>query len=80
MALLSGWLSARLVAGAGAVGATPASLADAWQVGGTGGLLGYAGLGLGAVHDVVRIDGVWGMPGAGFELVFSVGSMLRPYL
>lgn len=80
MALLSGWLSARLLAGAGAVGATPASLADAWQVGGTGGLLGYAGLGLGAVHDIVRIDGVWGMPGGAFELVFSVGSMLRPYL
>lgn len=80
MALPSGWLSARLVAGTGAVGTTPASLADAWQVAGTGGLLGYAGLGLGAVHDIVRIDGVWGMPGGAFEVVFSVGPMLRPYL
>ena len=80
VALLSGWLSARLVAGAGAVGATPASLADAWRVGGTGGLLGYAGMGLGAIHEIVRIDGVWGMPGGTFQLVFGVGPVLRPYL
>ncbi len=80
ISLLSGWLSGRVVAGAGAVGATPGPLADSWQVGGTGGLLGYAGLGLGAAHDIVRVDGAWGIPGGAFELVFSVGPMLRPYL
>ena len=78
--LVPGWLSARLVAGAGAVGVTPASLAGAWEVGSTGGLLGYAGVGLAAIHDIVRIDGVWGMPNGTFELVFSVDPVLRPYL
>ncbi len=79
MSLPSGWLSARLVAGAGAVGATPSLLGDTWQVGGTGGLLGYAGLGLGALHDVIRVDGAWGIPGGAFELWFSVDPMLRRF-
>lgn len=80
LALVPGWLSARLVAGAGAVGATPASLADAWGVGGSKGLLGYAGVGLGVVPGIARIDGVWGMPNGTVELVFGVDPMLRPYL
>ncbi len=80
LALVPGWLSARLVAGAGAVGATPASLADAWGVGGSNGLLGFAGAGLGIISGIARIDGIWGMPNGTFELVFSVDPMLRPYL
>ena len=79
-ALAPGWLSVRLLAGAGAVGATPGSLAAAWEVGGTGGVRGYAGAGLATLHDIVRIDGVWGMPDGAFELVLSVSPVLRPYL
>ena len=78
--LVPGWLSGRLLAGAGALGATPASLAHAWEVGGTGGLRGYAGAGVASLYDMVRIDGVWGVPGGKFELVFSVSPVLRPYL
>lgn len=79
-ALAPGWLSVRLLAGAGAVGATPAPLAEAWEVGGTGGVRGYAGAGLATLHDIVRIDGVRGMPDGAFELVLSVSPVLRPYL
>ncbi len=78
--IVRGWLSARLVAGAGAVGSTPDDFATSWAVRSTGGLLGYAGLGLAAVHDIVRIDGVWGFPDGAFELVFSVDSWLRPFM
>lgn len=78
--LAPGWLSVRLLAGAGAVGATPASLAEGWDVEGTAGLRGYAGAGLATLHDIIRVDGVWGMPDGAFELVFSVSPVLRPYL
>ena len=78
--LVPGWFSGRLLAGAGAVGATPASFAEAWEVGGTGGLRGYVGAGVATLHDIIRIDGVWGMPGGVFELVFNVSPVLRPYL
>jgi len=74
------WLSARLVAGAGAVGATPPELAEEWTVASTNGWRGYAGAGLAAVHDILRIDGIWGLPGRAFELVFSVDPRLRPFL
>lgn len=74
------WLTARFLAGAGAVGATPGSLADAWEVAPSGGLRGYVGAGLSTLHDILRIDGVWGLPGGAFELVFSVDRRLRPYL
>ncbi len=80
MALVPGWLSARVLAGAGAVGATPPALAEDWQIGATAGLLGYAGAGLGVVHDIVRIDGLWGLPGGAFEVVVSLDPRLRPYL
>ena len=79
-AVLPTWLSARLVAGAGAVGATPPDLAERWSARSTGGWLGYLGVGLAAVHDIVRIDGVWGLPGGTFELVLSVDPRLRPFL
>lgn len=75
-----GWLSVRLLAGAGAVGATPAPLAEGWKVAGTAGLRGYAGAGLATLHDIIRVDGAWGMPDGDFEFVFSVSPVLRPYL
>ena len=78
--VVPGWLSARLLAGAGAVAVTPGALADGWRVEGTGGVLGYAGVGLAAVQDLVRLDGAWGVPGGTFELVFSVDPAFRPYL
>ena len=80
LSVVPAWLTARLLAGAGAVGATPASLADEWEVAATDGLRGYLGAGLSTLHDILRIDGVWGLPGNGFELVFSVDRWLRPYL
>ena len=78
--LAPGWLSVRLLAGAGAVGATPAPLAEGWEVEGTGRLRGYGGAGMATLHDLIRVDGVWGMPDGAFELVFSVSPVLRPYL
>ncbi len=79
-AVAPGWLSIRLLAGAGAVGATPAPLAEEWEVAGTTGLRGYGGAGLTTLHDIIRVDGVWGMPDGAFELVLSVSPVLRPYL
>ena len=78
--VVPGWLTARLLAGAGAVGATPASALEEWEVGPTGGLRGYAGAGVATLHDILRIDGAWGLPGGGFEVMFSVDPRLRPYL
>ena len=74
------WLTARLLAGAGAVGATPAELAGDWDVAPTGGLRGYVGAGLSTVHNILRIDGVWGLGNGSFALVLSVDQRLRPYL
>ena len=80
LTVLPTWLTARLLAGAGAVGATPGRLADEWDVMSTDGLRGYVGAGLSTVHNILRIDGVWGLPGGSFELVLSVDQRLRPYL
>ena len=74
------WLATRIVAGAGAVGAAPPGLTEDWDVTSTEGWLGYAGAGLSAVHGILRIDGVWGLPGGAFELVLSVDPRLRPFL
>ena len=74
------WLTARLLAGAGSVGATPAALSEDWAVASTNGWRGYAGAGLATVHGILRIDGVWGLPGRAFELVLSVDPRLRPFL
>ncbi len=74
------WLTARLVGGAGAVGATPPALAEDWAVTSTDGWRAYAGGGIAAVHDILRIDGVWGTPGGTFELILSVDPWLRPIL
>jgi len=78
--VLPTWLTARLLGGAGAVGDTPSALADDWAASSTSGWRGYAGAGLAALHDILRIDGVWGLPGGVFELVFSVDPRLSPFL
>lgn len=78
--VLPTWLSARLLAGAGAVGATPPGLAEDWAAASTNGWRAYAGAGLAAVHDILRIDGAWGLPGGAFELVVSVDPRLSPFL
>ena len=74
------WLTARLLVGAGALGATLAALAEDWAVTSTNGWRGYAGAGISTVHNILRIDGVWGLPGGAFELVLSVDPRLRPFL
>ena len=79
-AFVPGWLTGRLLAGAGAVGGTPGSLVREWGVKPAGGARAFAGVGLGTLHDIVRIDGVWGLPGGKFEVIVSVGPRLRPYL
>ncbi len=79
-AIVPGWLSARLVAGAGAVGSTPGELAAAWRVDSTGGARGYAGAGLAIMHNIVRVDGLWGFPEGAFELVLSMDPRLRPFM
>lgn len=79
--LVPGWLTGRLIGGAGAVGRTPAAVETAWRVGPTGGLLGYVGLGAATLHELLRIDGAWGLgPGGRFEVVISVDPRLGPYL
>ena len=80
LTVVPSWLNVRLLAGAGAVGATPAALGNEWDVVPTDGMRGYVGAGLSTLHNIVRIDGVWGMPGGAFELVLSVDRWLRPYL
>ena len=74
------WLTARLLAGAGAVGAAPSALTDDWAVTSTDGWRGYWGAGISTVHHILRIDVVWGLPGGAFELVLSVDPRLRPFL
>ncbi|MDE2982063.1 MAG: hypothetical protein OXU74_12800 [Gemmatimonadota bacterium] len=79
-ALAPGWLTARLLAGAGAVGVTSDALRQDWGVTSTGGLRGYAGVGLSTLFDILRIDGAWGLPGGSFEVILSIDPRLRPYL
>lgn len=74
------WLAARFVAGAGAVGSASPALTEDWNVTSTEGWRGYAGAGLSTVHDILRIDCAWGLPGGAFELVLSVDPRLRPFL
>ena len=78
--LLPGWVTGRLIAGGGAVGDTPGRLAESWEVESSRGLLGYAGLGVGLLQDIARVDGAWGIPGGAFQLIFSVDPQLRPFL
>ena len=78
--LLPGWLTARLLAGAGAVGATSDALQEDWGVAPTAGLRAYAGVGLSTLYDILRIDGAWGLPRGSFEVIFSIDPRIRPYL
>ena len=80
LTVLPMWLTARLLAGAGAVGVTPSALTEDRAVTSTDGWRGYVGAGISAVHNILRIDGVWGLPGGAFELVLSVDPRLRPFL
>ena len=41
---------------------------------------GYAGLGVATLHDVLRLDGAWGIGGGDLELMVSVDPRLTPYL
>ena len=77
-AVLPGWLSARVVAGAGAVGGLPG--AGAWDLRPSEGLRAYAGVGLGLLRDLVRADFARGGPGGRFELVVSAGPAIAALL
>lgn len=77
-AVVSGWLSVRLVAGAGAVGG--AAAVDGWRLRPAGGLRAYAGAGLGLLRDLVRTDCAWGAPGGRFELVVSASPSIAAFL
>ncbi len=78
--LVTGWLAVRALAGAGATGNAAEAAGRKGSVAATGGLLGYAGVGLATLHEIVRVDGAWGLPRGRFELVVSVAPWLRPYL
>ena len=79
-ALVPVWLSVRTVTGAGMVGGSVTSLSRDWNADPTDGLLGYAGFGVATLHDAIRIDGHWGVPGGDFELVVSVDPRLGQLL
>lgn len=78
--LRPGWLTARLLAGAGAVGATSDALQEDWGVAPTDGFRAYAGVGLSTLYDVLRVDGAWGLPRGSFEVILSIDPRIRPYL
>lgn len=78
--IVPGWLTGRLLGGVGAVGGTPDSLREVWGVGPSPGIRGYLGAGVALFHDLVRLDGAWGIPGGSMEVVLSLDPRLRPYL
>ncbi len=80
LTLIPGWLTGRMVAGAGTAGFTPSTIRKAWGTRPTEGLRGFAGVGLAVFHDLVRIDGAYGFPGGSFEVILSVDPWLWPYL
>ncbi len=88
IAVAPGRLSARLVAGAGAASALPTTFSadpgrtaeGAWRLRATRGPKGYAGFGLGLLGNLVRADCAWGIPGGGFELVFSAAPSIADLL
>lgn len=77
--IVPGWLTGRLLGGAGGVGGSAPALQEGWGAPSSG-LRGYAGVGVGVVHDIVRLDGAWGIPDGTLELIFSVDPRLRPLL
>ena len=78
--IVPGWLTGRVLAGVGAVGGAAPSLREGWGVAPTRGPRGYVGGGVALLHDIVRIDAAWGVPGGALEVIFSVDPRLRPYL
>ena len=78
--IVPGWLTGRLLGGAGAVGGTPASLREGWGVGPSPGPRGYVGGGVAVLHDLLRVDGAWGIPGGTLEVILSLDPRLWPYL
>ena len=78
--IVPGWVTGRVLGGAGAVGGTPASLREGWGVGPSPGPRGYAGGGVAVFHDLLRLDAAWGIPGGTFEVVLSLDPRLWPYL
>ncbi len=78
--LVPGWITARLVGGAGVVGRTPESARALWDVAPTAGVAGYLGAGVATLRDVLRVDGAWGLPGGVFEIVASIDPWLAPFL
>ena len=75
-----GWVTGRLLGGVGAVGSTPDPMARGWGVGPSPGARGYLGAGVALFHDLLRLDGAWGVPGGSFEMVLSLDPRLWPYL
>ncbi len=78
--IVPGRVTGRVLGGAGAVGGASASLREGWGVGGSPGVQGYVGAGIALFHDLLRLDGAWGVPGGTLEVVFSVDPRLWPYL
>ena len=77
-----GWVTARLIGGVGATLGTPAlPETGGWELETGAPPLGYLGVGIGTLHDLLRIDTAWGLgPGRTFELIISVDPRLGPYL
>ncbi len=79
-ALVQGWLTARFGAGAGATGSLSAAARKGWGLATTEGVAGYVALGIATFHDIVRVDGAWGLPGGALEIVLSVDPRWSPFL
>ncbi|MDH3224501.1 MAG: hypothetical protein OEO23_12355, partial [Gemmatimonadota bacterium] len=77
-----GWVTGRLVGGFGSTFGAPAlPQSGVWILETTSHPRGFVGLGVGTLHDLIRVDGIWGIgPGGAFELVLSVDPRLGPYL
>ena len=77
--IVPGWVSGRLLGGAGAVGGSAPAVQEGWGASASG-LRGYVGGGLGFVHDILRIDVAWGFPAGTVEFILSADPRLRPFL
>lgn len=77
--IVPGWVTGRLLGGAGGVGGSAPAVQEGWGASASG-LRGYVGGGVGLVHDILRIDCAWGFPDGTIEFIFSVDPRLRPFL
>ncbi|NNM34216.1 MAG: hypothetical protein HKO53_14165, partial [Gemmatimonadetes bacterium] len=77
-----GWITARVIGGVGTTLGKPVlPETGGWTVETGAPPLGYIGVGIGTLHDLLRIDGAWGVgPRGTFELIISVDPRLGPYL